>query len=53
MNDLDPADAAGLSDILQHILSELDATEDIKLPWPIEEDLDHAYALLRSVQSRI
>ena len=42
-------DLEKLSDIIQKILSELDSTEDIKLPWNIAEDLDHAYSLLRSV----
>ena len=53
MNDLDPPDLEKLSDLIQEILSELDSTEDIKLPWNIAEDLDQAYSLLRSVDIKL
>lgn len=53
MNDLDPTDLEKLSETIEHILSELDNTENIKLPWPIEEDLDQAYSLIRSVRIKL
>ena len=46
-------DLEKLSDTIEQILSELDNTENIKLPWPIEEDLDQAYSLLRSVRIKL
>ena len=49
MDDLDPTDLEKLSDLIHEMLSELDSTEDMKLPWNIAEDLDQAYSLLRSV----
>ena len=50
---LSPADVEKLSESLVRVLSELDSMEDIELLWELEEDLDQAYDLLRSVHYRI
>ena len=53
MRNSNPADLQKLSEILIQIISELEFTEDLKLPGNIDGDLDYAYHLLRQVEIKL